>query len=63
MHLVKDQPHVAQLDFAGVQPAISTQWGFIRIQDLVMLGLPYPEAVDNMRHAMAAWVHSAQILR
>ncbi|KXZ43003.1 hypothetical protein GPECTOR_107g147 [Gonium pectorale] len=52
-----------QLDFAGIESAVSTTAGFVQLQDLVLLGLPYPARVGNLVQAVAAWVHAVEIVR
>ncbi|KXZ43011.1 hypothetical protein GPECTOR_107g156 [Gonium pectorale] len=52
-----------QLDFAGIESAVRTTAGFVQLQDLVLLGLPYPAKVGNLVQAVAAWVHAVEIVR
>ncbi|KXZ43001.1 hypothetical protein GPECTOR_107g145 [Gonium pectorale] len=52
-----------QLDFAGIESAVRTTAGFVQLQDLVLLGLPYPAKVGNLVQAVAAWVHAVEIAR
>ncbi|KXZ43493.1 hypothetical protein GPECTOR_89g513 [Gonium pectorale] len=58
-----DPGAATQLDFGGIASAIDTQRGFVQIQDLVLLGLPYPSTVGDLRAALAAWVHSVGVPR
>ncbi|KXZ41454.1 hypothetical protein GPECTOR_459g365 [Gonium pectorale] len=52
-----------QLDFAGIESAVRTTAGFVQLQDLVLLGLPYPAKVVYLVQAVAAWLHAVEIVR
>ncbi|KXZ43490.1 hypothetical protein GPECTOR_89g510 [Gonium pectorale] len=58
-----DPGAATQLDFGGIESAIRAQRGFVQIQDLVLLGLPYPSTVADVLAAFAAWVHSVGVVR
>ncbi|KXZ43492.1 hypothetical protein GPECTOR_89g512 [Gonium pectorale] len=59
----QDPGAATQLDFGGIESAIHTDKGVVQIQDLVLLGLPYPSTVGDLRAALAAWVHSVGVPR
>ncbi|KXZ43488.1 hypothetical protein GPECTOR_89g508 [Gonium pectorale] len=58
-----DPGAATQVDFAGIESAVHTEKGFVQIQDLVLLGLPYPSTTNNLVHTVAAWVHAVTTSR
>ncbi|KXZ56489.1 hypothetical protein GPECTOR_1g438 [Gonium pectorale] len=50
-----------QLDFGGLESAILAEdRGVVLFADLLLLGLPYPRDVTEIRALLAAWVHAVR---